>query len=147
MAEKDPVTIAKESVEAFNSGDYEKTRALTAPDGVYEETATNRRLVGVNDIEQAFRGWRTAFPDAKGTITKAFAFGNTAVLEIVWEGTQRGELSGPLGTIPPSGKRVTVKAAQVVTVEGGKIKETHHYFDMFGMLMQIGAMPTPAGVR
>ena len=147
MGEKDPVAIAKESVEAFNAGDYEKMRALTASDGIYEETATNRRLVGVNSIEEAFRGWRTAFPDAKGTINKAFSMGNTAVLEIVWEGTQRGVLAAPFGTIPPSGKRVNVKAAQVVTVDGGKIKETHHYFDLMGLLAQIGAVPMPAGVR
>ena len=147
MTEKDAVAIAKASVDAFSNGDYERLRELTAVDAIYDESATNRRVQGVPEIEKAFRGWRTAFPDAHGTITKALSLGDTAVLEIVWEGTHRGELSGPLGTIPPSGKRISVKAAQLVTVEGGKIIETHHYFDIFGMLAQIGAVPVPAGAR
>jgi hypothetical protein len=32
---------------------------------------------------------------------------------------------------------------QVLTVVGGKITETHHYFDMLGMLQQLGALPMP----
>ena len=62
------------------------------------------------------------------------------MLEITWEGTQTGAMVSPGGTIPPSGKKVTLQAAQVVTVEGGKVKETRHYFDMAGMLEQMGAM-------
>jgi hypothetical protein len=34
---------------------------------------------------------------------------------------------------------VVVKAAQVFDVEGGKIREAHHYFDLMGLLQQIGA--------
>jgi predicted ester cyclase len=52
---------------------------------------------------------------------------------------------GPLGTIPPTGKRVEVKAVQVVKVRGDKIAETRHYFDLMGLLQQVGAVPTPAG--
>jgi limonene-1,2-epoxide hydrolase len=36
---------------------------------------------------------------------------------------------------------VKIPAVQVVTVEGGKIKEKRHYFDMMGMLQQLGAIP------
>ena len=62
-------------------------------------------------------------------------------LEITWEGTQTGPLHMPGGDIPPSGRHVTVKAAQVFQIEGDKIRESHHYFDMMGILQQVGAMP------
>jgi hypothetical protein len=45
------------------------------------------------------------------------------------------------GTIPPSGKRVTVPAALVAEVEGDRITYLRHYFDLLGMMTQIGAIP------
>jgi steroid delta-isomerase-like uncharacterized protein len=141
MAEQDVIKVAQEAVEAFNAGDWQRHKAIHVPDAIYEELATGRRIQGTEQIIQANEGWKEAFPDAKGTITSAFASGNKVALEITWEGTQSGPLAGPAGTLPASNKRVKILAAQVVTVEGGKIKETRHYFDMMGMLQQLGAMP------
>ncbi len=47
-------------------------------------------------------------------------------------------------TIPPSGKRQTTRAAQVLTFEGDKIKESRPYFDMLSLLQQIGASRSEA---
>ena len=79
--------------------------------------------------------------DAKGTVTNALASGNTAVLEITWEGTQTGPLVGPGGTIPPSGKRQVTPAAFLMTFEGDRIKEGRQYFDSMTLLQQLGAAP------
>jgi hypothetical protein len=56
----------------------------------------------------------------------------TVTLEITWEGTQSGPLHIPTGDIPPSNRHVVVKAAQVFEMEGDKIREAHHYFDLMG---------------
>jgi len=48
---------------------------------------------------------------------------------------------GPSGTIPPTDKAWNVRGAQVITVEGGKIRELHQYFDLLTILQQIGAAP------
>ena len=82
-------------------------------------------------------------PDVKGTVTNAFASGNNAVLEVTWEGTQTGPMDGPGGTLPPSGKRQTTRAAWVFEFDGDKIKESRQYFDMLSFMQQIGAMPRP----
>jgi len=93
---------------------------------------------------EAAKGWKHAFPDGKGTVTKAIESGDSVVLEITWEGTQTRELVGPQGTIPASGKRVKVQAAQVLTFKGDKVVEIKQYFDLMTILAQIGALPTPA---
>jgi len=144
MAEQDVLKLAREGIDAFNAGDWQRFKAPLAPDTLYYEPATQRRVQGPDQAVQINQAWREAFPDAKGTITKAVASGDTAVLEITWEGTQRGPLTAPTGTIQPSGKRVSVPAVQVVTVQGNKVKETHHYFDMMSMLQQIGALSRAA---
>ncbi len=140
MAE-DAVRIVRENIEAFNAADWERVRATLAPDCVYDEVGTQRRMEGADDIIQAFQGWKQAMPDATGTITNALSSGNTATLQITWEGTQTGPLAGPGGTIPPSGKRQVTRAAFIATVEGDKIKQSHQYFDMMTLLQQLGAAP------
>ncbi len=141
MAEQDLIRIARESIEAFNSGDWTKFRQTMTPDSIYEEFATQRRVQGADAIIQVNEEWRRAFPDARGTVKSACASGDEVVLEIVWEGTQSGPLPGPGGEIPASGKRVTVPAVQVMTFAGDRTRETRHYFNLLTILQQIGVSP------
>lgn len=133
--------VARENVEAFNAGDWNRFRATLATDSVYDELATQRHLEGQDAILDANRGWKEAFPDAHGSVERAMADDGTVTLEITWEGTQTGPLHSPGGDIAPSSRHVVVKAVQVFQIEDDKIRETHHYFDMMGLLQQVGAMP------
>ena len=139
----DKIRLAKEGVEAFSKGDWDRFKAPLNSDAVYDEVATQRRVQGPDAIVEAVKGWRKAFPDAKGTVTRAFESADTVGLEILWEGTQRGPLESPQGTIPPTGRSVRIPAAQVVSFRNEKISETKHYFDLMSMLAQIGAIPSP----
>lgn len=142
MGEQDLIKIAREAVESFNKDELNRTSALLGT-GVYNEVGTGRKLRGQAEILPALQGWRKAMPDVKGTVTNAVASGNTAVLEVTWEGTQTGPLDGPGGTLPPSGKRQTTPAAWVFEFEGDNIKESRQYFDMMSFMQQIGALQQP----
>jgi steroid delta-isomerase-like uncharacterized protein len=133
------VNLARKQVEAFNAGNWEEMRAMLASDSRYDELGTQRKIEGPDKIVELFKGWKTAFPDAAGTVTSAFASGSKAALEVTWTGTQTGPLETAEGTIPASGKRQEKSAAVFLTFEGDKIKESHHYFDSMTLLKQIGA--------
>ena len=135
------ITIAREQVDAFNTGDWERLRAGLAADARYHELGTQRTVEGPEKIVELFKGWKTAFPDAAGTVTSAVGSGNTAAVEVTWKGTHTGPLETAEGTIPASGKRQETPAAIVFTFEGGKIKEDRQYFDLMTLLKQIGAQP------
>jgi steroid delta-isomerase-like uncharacterized protein len=135
------VKLARKQVDAFNSGDWEQMQALLASDSRYDELGTQRMVEGSQKIVELFKGWKTAFPDAVGTVTSAVANGNTAALEVTWKGTHTGPLETAEGTIPASGKRQETPAAFFLTFEGEKIKESRHYFDSLTLLKQIGAQP------
>ena len=135
------VKIAREQIAAFNNGDWERLQAGLAADCRYDELGTARTIAGPEQIIELFKGWKTAFPDAVGTVTSSVASGDTAVLEVTWKGTHTGPLETASGTIPPSGKRQETPAAIFSTFEGGKIKESRHYFDSMTLLKQIGAQP------
>ena len=137
MSQQDLINSARENVEAFNAGDWQRLKAALAPDVIYDEVGSQRRLQGADQFVEAYQGWKLAGPDCKGTISNALASGNTVVIEVHWTGTQ----TGPLGAIPPSGKPWSVRGAQVVALDGNRIKELRQYFDMTTILQQIGAVP------
>ena len=66
-------------------------------------------------------------------------YGNTAVLEITWSGTHNGPLNTGDREIPPTGKKIELRAIQVVDVANDKVKSVRQYFDMGTLLHQIGA--------
>ena len=133
--------VARESIECFNASDFDRLRSLLADDSYEEEVATQRRLEGADAQVDVARGWKQAFPDGRGTVTGAYADGNAVAIELTWEGTQSGPMQTPDGQeFPPSNRRATVKAVQVMEIEDGKIKTLRHYFDLMTLLQQIGAM-------
>ena len=142
MAEQDLIKVARGLVDAFNRSDWEGCRAARAADALYDEVGTARRLQGVAQIIQSLQGWKGAMPDVKGTVTNAVATGNTAVLEVTWQGTHTGPLPGPTGTLPATGKRQTTRSGWLLNFDGGRIKESRHYFDMLSFMQQIGALPS-----
>ena len=140
-AEQDITRIAQELIDAFNAKDQERFKRTLSPDVVYEEVGTHRTMHGAERWVETWEGWRAALPDVQGTITKTFVSGNTVIQEITWKGTHKGPLMMPGRTIPPSGKSQTTRAAQILTFQGGKIKEDRNYFDMLSLLQQTRRNP------
>jgi steroid delta-isomerase-like uncharacterized protein len=135
------VKIARKQIDAFSNGDWEQMRGLFASDTRYRELGTERKVEGPEQIIELFKGWKTAFPDAVGTVTSSVASDDTAVLEVTWKGTHSGPLTTAAGTIPASGKHQETPAAVFYVFEGAKIKAVRHYFDAITLLKQIGAQP------
>jgi steroid delta-isomerase-like uncharacterized protein len=128
-------------IDAFNRADWEAFRGFTAPDTVYTETGTGRRVEGADAYVELCQGWKAAFPDVAGTIRTAIASGDVVAQEIVWEGTHTGPLQTPDGVIEATGNRISIQASNWIRFAGGRAQETHHYLDVLALLQQIGAMP------
>lgn len=139
MAQKSVVDLAKEQVIAYNEKDWDRARAALAPEVVYDELGTQRKVNGVNDVLAAWKGWATALPDSRATFRSELVSGNTAVLEITWTGTHKGPLQMPDREIPATGKKIELHACQVVEVANDRVKSVRHYFDMGTLLGQLGA--------
>jgi steroid delta-isomerase-like uncharacterized protein len=127
-------------VSTFNESKWAEGEQLWATNGVGEEIGMGRSF-GPKDGTENAKNWRAAFPDARGAIQNRIVSGNQAVGEILWTGTNSGSLNG----MPPTNKRVEVRAAVVLTEDAGKITKLRHYIDVAGMLTQLGVMPQPPG--
>src|ERR1700730_4688660 len=134
----DLTSEARGAVEAFNNADWDGVRKYFA-DSTYTEFGTQRSVSGFDALLELMQGWKAAMPDVRGTVTGAAEEGQRVALEIMWEGTQTGELVTEQGTIPASGNRQRTPAAWVFDYEGGQLRESRHYFDMLTFLRQIGA--------
>jgi len=128
---------ASSVVEAFNNSDWDASSRLFGS-STYNELGTQRSLKGA-DIIDALKGWKTAMPDVKGSITRAAELGDQVILEVSWHGTNTGPLATPKGEIPPSGKTQTTPSAWIFDYGGDALVESRHYFDMLALLQQIGA--------
>lgn len=69
-------------------------------------------------------GLNSGFPDLKFEVRQVTVNGNQATVKAQVSGTNTGPLSLPMPgmpTIPPTGKKVSVPDAYIVTVEGDKV--------------------------
>ena len=91
------VEIAKASITAYNDKNWSKVKDVLAANAVYDEKGTHRRIQGTGEIIEAWQGWAKAFPDSKATFVREFARGDTAVLEVVVEGSSHRAAAGTNG--------------------------------------------------
>jgi steroid delta-isomerase-like uncharacterized protein len=141
MSEQSTIDAAKASIIAYNEKNWDRVKETVAPTLVYDEVGTHRKITGVNDVIDAWKGWAQAIPDSKATFEREVASGNTVTLEVTWRGTHTGPLKTPEGEIPASGRKVELRAVQVVDVRDGKAQSIRQYFDMATLLQQIGVGP------
>lgn len=133
--------LIKKHFEDLSAGNWDGYRTLLATNVEYEEMPTRQRVRGPDEYISVVKRWKTAFPDLRAIVHDISTAGDRVVAEVEWEGTQRGSLQAPFGTIPATNKQGRVRAALVMKIENGKIRETHHYFDLFTLMTQLGLAP------
>src|SRR5262245_35847432 len=132
------IDIAKASSIAYNNKDWNAVKASLAAGVVYDEVATQRKAQGVDDVLTLWRGWATALPDSKATFHSALVSGNTVVLEVTWRGTHTGPLRTAKGEFQATGKKIELRACQIVEIAEGKALSMRQYFDMATLMQQLG---------
>lgn len=127
--------------QAGTSGDAEALRELYTEDAVIE-TPDQGTITGRDAIVEWFSGFQKAFPDFTYEPLNEYEIGNTAIDEGAVSGTHTGPLEAPTGeSVPPTGKRIRVRATDLATVENGKVTSHRFYFDQMELLAQLGLVP------
>ena len=133
----------KDQVEALNRHDADAFAGFYAPNAVVYDPQHPEPLRG-EAIRKDIADFLAAFPDLKFTLKTAVESGNTIAFEGTGKGTHKGPMAGPTGEIPPTNQPMEVRFAAFVSVnEQGQIAEERRYFDMAGMMQQLGVIPAP----
>jgi steroid delta-isomerase-like uncharacterized protein len=140
MADKSILDVAKSQITAYNDKNWPAAKEALAANVVYDEAGTQRNIRGVEDVLSAWKGWATALPDSKASFDREMVSGNTAIIEVTWRGTHSGPLQLPGKELAATGKKIELRACQLIEVAGGRVQAVRHYFDMATMLRQLGVM-------
>ena len=129
--------------EAMTKGDMDTVRGLFHVDCVSMDYATGQESKGIEANMADVEMWRGNFSDMSVEAVSHSVSGHTVVTEMKFTGTNDADMAMPDGsTIPATGKTVTMMGCQIVEFEDGKMLNTRQYYDMMGMLAQLGLLPS-----
>ena len=128
-------------IAGWNAHDAAAVAACYSHDAVSRDVGRATAEPGREAIQNAIQDYLTAFPDLTAAVSRLGTDGDTAYVEWHSSGTQ----TGPLLMLPPSGKVVQIDGCNVLRVgsEGLFITEIS-YWDVAGLLVQVGLLPDPA---
>src|SRR5437016_154389 len=137
--EENKALIRRSYEEGVNKRNLSIADEVFSPDYVsyYAGKKTDQR--GPEGFRQGIAQFLAAFPDLQGTIEDIVAEGDRVATRQTWRGTHLGVFAG----VPPTGKRVTFANMDIYRFEDGKAVEEWFSMDIFGLMQQLGAIPTP----
>jgi steroid delta-isomerase-like uncharacterized protein len=134
-------------MEAFNRRDFEYIRERTGPDSVLTDVGSGETWRGPDEGQRYTTMWAEAFPDGKITVDRIIEAGDTVVVEYTGNGTHTGDMVTSRGTIPATGKKVTLHFCDIYDLKDGKVLSQRTYGDSGALMAQLGlttAQPTAA---
>jgi predicted ester cyclase len=132
----DAATIQRQMFEAVQRGDSHALRELAHPDYTYQ--GVDGGTYGIDASIAVAEQFITAFPDLTIEFVRVWSPDpETAIAEVRMSGTH----DGPLGDVPPTGRRVQGVGCNIVEVRDGTMWRERDYFDNLSALEQIGAIP------
>lgn len=136
MSEESISLVRRMYEEAWNEGKLEVINEICAPDYIGVGPYGNEH--GPESVKQGVANRRAAFPDIHVTIDDTIAVGDKVVARLTFRGTHKGEFRG----IQPTNRDVTWSGIWIYRVASGKFIERWHAYDMFGLMQQLGAIPS-----
>ncbi len=118
---------------------------LFTPDGVFLDESVNKEYRGA-DIGRTVEVYAAAFPDMHRELYNFYSIGDTVCVELSLNGTHKGPLKLPMGTIPATGKKMSTPCSDVFHIENGKVKVFHCYPMGTILLEQLGVLENLNGV-
>lgn len=139
MGEDSAVEVVRSMEAAYNRHDEARfLQQLTSNVEGYDPSVPEP-LIGHESVAAWFAKARTIFPDLKMEPVRTTAEGEFVAVEYIETGTQKGAIPGPAGhPIGPTNKRFQHRLCIVYRVVRGKIAEFRLYWDVLGVMAQLG---------
>jgi steroid delta-isomerase-like uncharacterized protein len=142
LADGDPEAVARAYVALWNDRDYEAIPRLVSETFVmYDPAAPADGVPGPKGEVHGRAGLRrfvefvtTAFPDFHITVLDMLADGDLVTYEVRLTMTH----DGPLGSLPPTGRRVELPGASILRLEDGVVSDHRFYADTTDVAEQLG---------
>jgi predicted ester cyclase len=121
-----------------------KAASLAAVDKMFASdciihSSSGRDYRGAEEYKKYASDFPDAFPDYHQSIDDIFAEGDKVAVRITKSGTHTGGCMG----IPPTNKKTTGWAIQIIRIVGDKFVEVWSRRDTLAFMQQLGLIPAP----
>jgi ketosteroid isomerase-like protein len=111
--------------------------SLFTDDGYFYDVGAGKKYFGA-EIGRTVDTYAAAFPDMHRELFSLRSFGDHVLVELSLNGTHKGDLVIPAGTISPTGKKINAPCCDVFRVKDGKVFSFHCYVAVPILLEQLG---------
>jgi len=127
-------------VDSFNKRSKESFLDLHGESTVlYDPTLGS--LKGLLALDKMWTGLFSMFPDYQIRRVRSFGQDDWVCLEVEESGTMKGPIHAGPREIPATGKTFKIPSSIICRVEEGRIGKVRIYFDVLGLMAQIGLGP------
>ena len=98
---------------------------------------TSMEMHGIEEYRQVYASYLSALHDSKAVIEDLVAEGDKVASRVMVSAAHKGEL----GSIPATGKTITIRLFTMFRLAEGKIAEEWEIFDEMGIMQQLGVIP------
>lgn len=138
MESTDPSTVVRALFSALAARDLAGSAAVLAPElDTHQPGLAPGRAPYLRMLEEYFAG----FPDLTTRVDRLVCEDAVVAVRTSSTGTHLGTFLGH----PPTGRRFTADAMEMLRVSGGLVRERWGVFDTYAMLMQLRLVATAAG--
>jgi predicted ester cyclase len=125
-------TVVRRMYEPLTTGDTDQVDQALAPDWV--AVPPLRTGPGAAGWKATVEHLRSVFTDLTISIEDVVVTGDRVAVRSVLRGTHTGELLG----VPGTGGQIEIRAADFHRLAGGRVVQTWHLEDYFGVASQLG---------
>jgi steroid delta-isomerase-like uncharacterized protein len=130
-------SFAHTIIDTWNTRVDEKIIQLYSLDYAGDDLTGGKKRSGSEGVKDWLDRVLHAFPNIHYTLIDYVESGDRLVLHWLAEGNHHGSFL----KIPASGKQVRINGISILKIENGKIKEGKLFWDLAGVLRQIGLLP------
>ena len=128
---KGNVDLIQARYDAVNAHDVDRFQGFYADSVVWRDPGTSRPAKGPRAAGRRLETWISAVPNLKWTLDELFGEGDRLCAQFTFTGTHKGVVADARGNeLAPTDQRLRIPAVGVYVVNGGKIVDSHIYFDL-----------------
>jgi ketosteroid isomerase-like protein len=132
-------TAVRNAYQVAERKDFAGWVNLFTEDGTFTDESLGVTYRG-KELSRPVEVYAAAFPDMHRELYRFFVDGDTVIVELALQGTQKGPLQLPMATIQPTGKRMDAPCCDVFRLKNGKIQSFDCYPSGTVILTQLGVL-------
>ncbi len=147
MSVQENEALARAEIDKYNAHDLDGLAGLFSSDAEIVNVPTGVIDRGPKAARDSAQILLSAFPDGKFELVNVIAGERNAAVEYLGRGTNTGVLTTRAGTLQPTGRKVEMRICDVMDIQNGKVTAIRTYWDMYGLMVQLGLIPATAPIH